>query len=99
MAEHEPRFTEALVVISHLPNGQLMAPSPTATRTQPDKRERVCSVPVKLVDKECPQGAQIDPEHSQRQEVGDRGLVFGIRSGGWDMSILCLINKGKPTRI
>lgn len=60
MAEHEPRFTEALVVISHLPNGQLMAPSPTATRTQPDKRERVCSVPVKLVDKECPQGAQID---------------------------------------
>lgn len=60
MAEHEPRFTEALVVISHLPNGQLMAPSPTATRTQPDKRERVCSVPVKLVGKECPQGAQID---------------------------------------
>lgn len=51
---------EALVVISHLPNGQLMTLSPTATRTQPDKRERVCSVTVKLVDKECLQGAQID---------------------------------------
>lgn len=60
MAEHEPRFTEASVVISHLPNGQLMAPSPTATRTEPGKRETVCSVPVKLADKEYPQGAPID---------------------------------------
>lgn len=41
---------EALVVISHLPNGQLMTLSPTATRTQPDRRERVCSVTVKVAD-------------------------------------------------